>query len=796
MRKKIYYLCFFMISILISCSNDDSLEDNNGDIDVENYKHLCQVENDNIISIQGLFAAALKNDYIIDLKQKDNVYIINFVSGTELTVICDKGGYELGGMPVIRIGTNVKGEYGWKIGEKWLTDSKGNIMQLADVTPKMKVDNDYWYVLYDKKWEMLGKVGKEAEKSVGLRVESIDNSQRAFVSFVLTGGILVNIPKKYDVDILLDGGESYLLGNRMVNVAYTLTGTTHSDAKIMIESSKGVIATVVEEDDIHGHIAIIAQDINLLDEFSKVSITISDGINTSLRTLSLEKGIIRPIVESYEFYKVGGKMQVKIETNMDYTCVVEESAREWLKPILGQRVIRLDNLEFEVSVNETGLFRKGEIILINETHAITRRIVISQKAEEDPGLMIIKEKVAIVNLDCASNDKVVAEAIKNADLHGVTDYVIIGDYKKMKINAIVNPFKTTGIVQKIDFSGVTNWTIIPEYAFNNEGLSYFSNLKSLIFPETIFKIEDYAFIGCSALEKVSFPSVAEIGTSAFSSCSALREVSFPSATDIGASVFSSCSALEEVSFPSVTEIGASAFSNCSVLKKVSFPSVTDIEASAFRNCSALEEISFPSAINIGSSVFSSCSALKEVVLPHATEIGKSAFINCSALVRIIFPIANTIGESAFINCTTLTEVEFPVVKKIDYWAFRDCISLREINFPSVTNIGWFAFDGCVNLRSVTFPKAVEIGVAAFNGCRNLEMVVLPSVTDVPEYAFSGCLSLTVLKLTTKSKIMSNINSFGFNTESCNLYLCPNKEGEVNGKIWREKTWKSINFSVE
>ena len=57
-----------------------------------------------------------------------------------------------------------------------------------------------------------------------------------------------------------------------------------------------------------------------------------------------------------------------------------------------------------------------------------------------------------------------------------------------------------------------------------------SNLKTIIFPKNLKKVEEAAFHCCYSLERVSLPdSLQELESSVFQSCSSLRVVDFPAA---------------------------------------------------------------------------------------------------------------------------------------------------------------------------------------------------------------------------------------------------------------------------
>ena len=141
--------------------------------------------------------------------------------------------------------------------------------------------------------------------------------------------------------------------------------------------------------------------------------------------------------------------------------------------------------------------------------------------------------------------------------------------------------------------------------------------KNTIIPNSVTRIGDYAFYGCSGLTSITIPnSVTSIGSCAFSGCSGLTSVTIGNGvTSIGYRAFSGCSGLTSVTIPnSVTSIGYSAFSGCSGLTSVTIPnSVTSIGNYAFKGCSGLTSVTIPNSVtSIGERAFENCSAIKEV----------------------------------------------------------------------------------------------------------------------------------------------------------------------------------------
>ena len=121
-----------------------------------------------------------------------------------------------------------------------------------------------------------------------------------------------------------------------------------------------------------------------------------------------------------------------------------------------------------------------------------------------------------------------------------------------------------------------------------------SGLNSVILPDSVTTLDDYAFAGCSELHTLSLPAgLTTIGASAFEGCATLISVSIPqSVTSIGAAAFKHCACLPSVTWPvTVTEIAEQTFEGCTGLVSILLPDqVTSIGAQALSGCSAMTDV--------------------------------------------------------------------------------------------------------------------------------------------------------------------------------------------------------------
>lgn len=154
-------------------------------------EELCKQLNTNINALQTLVEALEKRDYITNVSpvREDGVvvgYTISFASSDTITIYNGKDGKDGidgkdGYTPQIGVMKDTDGIYYWTIDGEWLLDGKGNKIKAVGVdgsngsngidgtngvdgvTPRLKIENDYWYVSYDDgaTWIELGRATGE-----------------------------------------------------------------------------------------------------------------------------------------------------------------------------------------------------------------------------------------------------------------------------------------------------------------------------------------------------------------------------------------------------------------------------------------------------------------------------------------------------------------------------------------------------------------------------------------------------------------------------------------------------------
>lgn len=270
-------------------------------------------------------------------------------------------------------------------------------------------------------------------------------------------------------------------------------------------------------------------------------------------------------------------------------------------------------------------------------------------------------------------------------------------------------------------------------------------LTSIMIPNSVTTIGDYAFVGCAKLTSINIPaSVTQINLSSFLYCTGLKTITVDKANTVYDSR-DNCNAIIHTStnelilgcvntkIPStVTRIGIDAF-NTVDMSNINIPnSVTSIGSRAFEGCCKnLSSIKIPESVTvIGQNAFSWDTVLSSVELPSTLlKIDDYAFSECGSLWGIVLPDnLKTIGAGAFKSCLNIREITIPAsVTKIGNDAFQDCMSLEKVTFMSTTppDISSAIFNKNVEIHVPEGYKAAYENIAGFKNCTIIDDVKVP-----------------------------------------------------------------------
>lgn len=207
--KKLFTLFAIALAVMVSsCSkfDDTAIWDklneqeetlNDHEKRIAALEELCRQLNTNINALQTIVEALEKKDYVTNVSpvREDGEivgYTISFANSDTITIYNGEDGKDGqngkdgkdGYTPQIGVMKDTDGIYYWTLDGEWLLDGKGNKIQangvngidgtdggngedgtngVDGITPRLKIENDYWYVSYDDgaTWIELGKATGE-----------------------------------------------------------------------------------------------------------------------------------------------------------------------------------------------------------------------------------------------------------------------------------------------------------------------------------------------------------------------------------------------------------------------------------------------------------------------------------------------------------------------------------------------------------------------------------------------------------------------------------------------------------
>ena len=561
-------------------------------------EELCRQLNTNIDALQTIVEALEKKDYVTNVSpvREDGEivgYTISFANSDTITIYNGKDGVDGkdGYTPQIGVMKDTDGIYYWTVDGEWLLDGKDNKIKaigedgrdgqdgtngvdgIDGIAPRLKIENDYWYVSYDggATWTELGKASGE-EDSIFLTVTQDDE----YVYFNLADGTIITLPKNESGNIFI----SYIprFCDDKVEIDYHSKRAT-LDFQISPKSA----------------ISDLAKNWQSLLSFK--------ALYTQTRAVSY----INLPITSFEADADNGTITIEV----DGSSLVDD--------FYNGDVYASATLCFDDGKNEKcSSYVQLSTSFIDFECELVESICISQYDNNKDGKLSFAEAASVTSL-YRFGDSIVnnGEEITSFDelkyFTGITSVYFANCYKLKRISL---PSSVISIDGK---------------AFYN-----CASLTSINIPDSVTMIGARAFYDCSNLTSISIPSsVMEIGIYAFSSCTSLTNIDISNGvTMIGEGAFYNCTSLTSINIPnSVTSIGDNAFEGCtgeltinsSIISKNFSSSGTNVfTGSEFNSVVIGEDI-----IAIGNYVFSGRNSIKRVNLPsNLISIGDYAFARC------------------------------------------------------------------------------------------------------------------------------------------------------------------------
>ena len=181
----------------------------------EALQRLCNETNTNLSALQTIVTALQNNDYITSvdpLTENGKVvgYTIKFAKSNPIVIYNGKDGADGvdGNTPVIGVKKDTDGIYYWTLDGEFIvvdgqkikaqgTDGNNGADGSDGVTPKLEIQEGYWWISYDNgtNWTQLGKAtGEDGKDADSIKITQDENN----VYFELANGTVITMPQNND----------------------------------------------------------------------------------------------------------------------------------------------------------------------------------------------------------------------------------------------------------------------------------------------------------------------------------------------------------------------------------------------------------------------------------------------------------------------------------------------------------------------------------------------------------------------------------------------------------------------
>lgn len=292
---------------------------------------------------------------------------------------------------------------------------------------------------------------------------------------------------------------------------------------------------------------------------------------------------------------------------------------------------------------------------------------------------------------------------------------------------------------------------------------YNCGVKSVVFPEGMTLIRDYAISECQRLETITIPSTITkfsdnyVCDCVFAKCNNLKTVNYnaKNATGYLVTLFYSIQSDFSINFgEGIKEIPEEFMYNCGITS-ISFPEgITTINENCLVNCDSLEYVTVPTTVTtIRYNFVANCENI-DTIYYNATGVkaSTSAIISDSGNIDnphmkvMLGDNVTTVPENFIKNCGITNFIYPEGVANINANSLVNCNSLKTVVIPStVTAISNYVVSGCQNLSDIYYyainAQMISTYGYVFDNSGNtsgLEIHVAGGVESIPSKWMYNC----------------------------------------------------------
>ncbi len=345
----------------------------------EALENRCREMNSDISSLQKVVSSLNDRDYITSVESvieegRETGYKILFESGEEIRINHGKDGApgqngqpgKDDETPVLGVAKDDDGIYYWTLDGEWMiTPEGGKLPATGDsgVTPKLKIEGEYWKVSYDggESWEELGLATAEASQNSVFK--GIDNSDEEAVVFILHDDSRITVPRIMPLDLLIET-ENVIIGADMtVEINYSIRCSPSQEEDIFIEvlSSEDVKARIETEGALEGK--IVLKTTTEPDEYSKAVVFVTDGSKVIARTIRFEAAGMSVVNSAQkQVGAAGGTVILEFLSNVEYSIQIGADV-DWITAV-GSKAMMQHSEIIQILPN-TGITRQADVHIVS-----------------------------------------------------------------------------------------------------------------------------------------------------------------------------------------------------------------------------------------------------------------------------------------------------------------------------------------------------------------------------------------------------------------------------------------------
>lgn len=500
-----------------------------------------------------------------------------------------------------------------------------------------------------------------------------------------------------------------------------------------------------------------------------VTITLNAGTESkSFVVTQKQKNALLLTSDKFELDQKGGDITVEVKSNVNYTATISESCKDWIKENDATRALSTSTKSYNISLNDSGEKREGNIIFSDGT--LTETVHVYQSS--GPVILLSKNDYYVG----ASGEDIMVELRSNCDYEVVMPSV---DWIKEVLSRSMSSHTLYYTVSANETYDAREAKIIYRDKGNNDIADTLTirqaQKDAIIVSEKEVKV-DYkggtveVKIDANVDFEMQLPSVDWIGETpsraliTHTKFLTIAENTSNSPRTANVIFKNTTSGIEETLVISQSTKGKKVKVHVEkpgtlsdLIPESEKMTIEELEVSGYLgglDIAFIREMAGRSREN--ESITDGKLVYLDMTNANIVADGEP-YLSYTSSGEIYLPEENVIGYKMFFKSSLISVLLPKSITEIDMNAFSYSLNLSKIGFQenSVIKIGGQAFFNCSSLSNVILPEGLmEIGHSAFSGCKNLSNIKLPnSLSIIGDFAFSDCDGLSII-------IPNNVNLIG------------------------------------